>query len=142
MKTARVRARGANRIERRREADRQFRTSLQKRLTERDHAIALLRLLLEHDPNAHDLKRARDFLARVGVSVTMKHNPPRRGGPVRLHGKVIGPELVAIHYLRRKGSKTVYVHPFDEGGPKVPVVGLEDGSLLIPSKGTRLWGEV
>lgn len=49
----------------------------------------------------------------------------------------IYPKLVAI-YAEKPGGKR-YRHPFDSS---VPVLGLPDGSLLIPAGKRPLWGTV
>lgn len=54
----------------------------------------------------------------------------------------IGVELVEIRY--RKADGTLFYHRFDREGrrklPAVPVMGLPDGSLLIPRGEHPLWG--
>ncbi len=52
-------------------------------------------------------------------------------------GVVIYPRLLAIMAQKADGKK--YKHEFSS---RVPVLGLPDGSILIPAAGRRLWGTV
>lgn len=55
-------------------------------------------------------------------------------------GVVVYQDLVSIAARKQKGARTVYEHPYSHRG--VNVVGLPDGSILIPQPGQPLWGRV
>jgi hypothetical protein len=77
--------------------------------------------------------------AKTGPRFKYRGSARNRGNPPDTSaGTVIYPRILAIHAQRREGSKTVYVHKFTS---KNPVVGLPDGSILIPTTGRKLWGE-
>jgi hypothetical protein len=62
-------------------------------------------------------------------------NPKRTSSKSR--GVVIYPRVIAI--MAEKASGQRYKHPFTS---RVPILGLPDGSLLIPAGKKPLWGTV
>jgi hypothetical protein len=73
----------------------------------------------------HAMMRAK----RIGSSSFM--------ATLKKSGTVIYPRLLAIMAEKRDGKR--YKHELESS---VPVLGLPDGSLLIPARGRRLWGTV
>lgn len=119
------------------------RMTVAEQLIRGQRAFELLRELIEHDHEPGAVARAREFLSMwPNVGKTNARRPRRANPGIRIdRGIRIGRRVVAVHYLR-PGSRDLWVHRFDgPHDPVVPVVGLKDGSILLPRVTAPLWGE-